>query len=160
MQVIYDYRRNISKAVCGLKQTSPLWYLSRLKHSQRWGLLQVLLRPGLFSCILILVTLWLSVIWIGPITLRTGGGISMNEQSCHQPTQSSMVHVCMATIRHTIIMGWKSLAHEKGASDFVIFTSHAFSFIFQKYILYICTVHICSGVRQITYKRRKEEERN
>lgn len=50
-----------------------------------------------------------------------------------------MVHVPMAPVRHTIIMGWKSLAHEKGASDFVIFILHAFSFTFPKYILCMCT---------------------
>ncbi len=58
----------------------------------------------------------------------------MNDQSHQQPARSIMVHVSMATIRRAIILGWKSLAYEKGASDFVIFTPHAFSFTFQKYI--------------------------
>lgn len=65
------------------------------------------------------------------------GEISVNDHQ--QPTQSTVVHVPMATIHRTIIMGWKSLAHEKGASDFVIFIHHAFSFTFPEYISCMCT---------------------
>lgn len=39
----------------------------------------------------------------------------MNDQiiSHQQPTRSTSAHVSMATLRHAVIVGWKSLAHER-----------------------------------------------
>jgi len=74
----------------------------------------------------------------------------MNDQiiSHQQSTRSTSAHVSMATLRHAIITGWKSLAHEREPLIWSFSPIMHLPFTFQKYIYYMY-VHICSGGRQI-----------